>query len=76
MPIPVTARSEASVCVPSLARIAGSNPAEGLDISLSLFLSCESFVLSGRDLRDGPIPGQEEFYLICMCLIQCGQENS
>jgi hypothetical protein len=33
-PIPVTARSKAWVCGPSLAGIAGSNPTGGMDVSL------------------------------------------
>jgi len=40
-----------------LARIAGSNPARGMDVA-----SCESSVVSGRDLCDGPITLLEDFY--------------
>jgi hypothetical protein len=32
LPIPLTARSKAWVCGRSLARIASSNPAEGMDV--------------------------------------------
>jgi hypothetical protein len=33
-PIPVAARSETWICCPSLAAIAGSNPAGGMDVCL------------------------------------------
>ena len=38
MPIPVAARSMAWVCSRSLAEIAGSNPAGGMDVCLSCML--------------------------------------
>jgi hypothetical protein len=44
VPIPVAAPSKAWVCGRSLPGIAGFNPAGGMDVS------CESCVLSGRDL--------------------------
>jgi hypothetical protein len=50
--------SKASVCGRSLAGIAVSNPAGGMDVCES----CECCVLSGRGLSDGPIPRPEKFY--------------
>jgi len=50
MPIPVAARSKASVCGRSLAGIAGSNPAGAL-----MFVCCECCVFTGRGLCDVPI---------------------
>ena len=55
-PIPVAARSNAWVCGRSLAGTAGSNPAEGMDVS------CECCVLSGRGLCDGLMTTPEESY--------------
>ena len=45
-PIPVAARSKAWVCCRWLAEIAGSNPAGGVDVSLSR----ECCVLSGEEI--------------------------
>ena len=53
-PIPVAARSKAWVSGRSLAGIAGSNPAEGMDVY------CECCVLSGRGLCEGLITRPEE----------------
>jgi hypothetical protein len=58
MLIPVAERSKARFCNRSLAGIAGSNPAGGMDI----FVCCECCVLSGRGLRDGLITRPEESY--------------
>jgi hypothetical protein len=41
---------------------------------MSLFFEC--CVLSGRSLCDGPIPRPEEFYRVCMCVIECYQVNN
>jgi hypothetical protein len=41
VPIQVTARSKAWVCDHSLAGIAGSNPAEGMDVSLLSVVCCQ-----------------------------------
>jgi hypothetical protein len=57
MPIPVAECSKAWVRSRSPAGIAGSNPAEGMDVCL-LWVLC----LSGRGLCDGPIPRPEESY--------------
>ena len=38
-------------------------------------VSCVCFVLSGRDLCDGPIPRPEESYRLC-CVIVCDLETS
>jgi hypothetical protein len=58
-PIPVAARSKAFGCGRSLARIAGSNPAGGMDA-----VPCECCVLSGRGLCDELITGPEESYRV------------
>jgi len=52
----VTARSKACFCGRSLAGIASSNPAGGMDVCC---------VLSGIGFCDGPIPRPEEFYRVC-----------
>jgi len=54
--IPVAARANAWVCGHSLSRIAGSNPAEGMDVC------CERCVLSGRGLCDGLFTRREKSY--------------
>ena len=71
VPIPVAELSKARVCGRSLAGIAGSNSAGGIDICDS----CEWCVLSGRGLCDGPIPRPEESYRLC-CVIVCDPETS
>jgi hypothetical protein len=58
MPIPVTARSKPWVCGCSLAGIAGSSPAGGMNVS------CVCSVLSGIGLCDGLITRPEEFYRV------------
>ena len=60
MPIPVVARSKAWVCDRSLPGIAGSNPAVGMDVSVS----CECCVLSGIGLCVGLITRPEESYQV------------
>jgi hypothetical protein len=57
-PILVAAWCNAWVCGRSLARIAGSNPAGGMDVCI-LWVLC---VLSGRGLCDRPITCPEESY--------------
>ena len=57
MPMSVAERSKATVYGRSLARIAGSSPAGGMDV-------CDCFLLSGGGLCDGPIPHPEESYLL------------
>jgi len=54
--MPVAALSKAWVCGGSLAEIAGSNPAGGIDVS------CESRGLSGSGLCVGLITCPEESY--------------
>jgi hypothetical protein len=73
MPIAVVVRSKALVCVLSLAGTPNSNPES---VSRLGCMSLVNVVLSGRNLRDGPIPGSEESYHICVFLKQCGQETS
>ena len=58
MSMPVAARSKAWVCGRSLAEIAGSNAAGGMDVC------CECCVLSGRGLWDGLITRPEEYYRV------------
>ena len=62
--MPVAARCKAWVCGRLLAGIVGSNSAGwiNLSLSLSLSLSGECFVSSGRGLCVGPIPSPEESY--------------
>ena len=64
MPIPVAERSKAWVCGQSLAGIAGSNPTRAWKS-----VSCDSCVLSGRDLCDGPITHPEESYPLWYVLV-------
>ena len=61
-------RSKARISDRSLAGIAGSNPAGGMDIRVVC-------VLSGRGLCDGPIPRPEESYRL-RCAIVCDLEAS
>jgi hypothetical protein len=67
-PIPVAERSRAWVCSRSRAGLEGVNPAEGI-------IWCECCVLSGRGLRDGPIPRSEESYRL-WCVSVCDQINN
>ena len=55
LPIPVAARSKAWVCNRSPARMAGSNPAGGMDV-------CFECCVSGRGLCDELITRPEESY--------------
>jgi hypothetical protein len=57
-PIPVPARTKASVCGSSVVGIAGSNPAVGMDVY------CECCVLSGSGMCDEPITRPEESYRV------------
>jgi len=58
LPIPVAARSKSWVCGRSFARIVGSNPAGGMNVS------CECCVLSGRGLCVGLVTRPEESYQV------------
>jgi hypothetical protein len=69
--IPVTARSKTWVCGRSLAGIVSSNPAGGMDISLS----CKCCVLSGRVFCVGLITRPEESYRL-WCVVVCDREAS
>jgi hypothetical protein len=62
MPIPVSAGSKA-VCSRLVVEVVGSNPAEGMNVSLL----CLYVVLScvGRGLCDGLITRPEESYRVC-----------
>jgi len=65
-PIPVAVRPKAWVCGRSLAGIAGSNPAGGMNVSF------ECCVLSGRGLCVGLITRPEESYRVwCVCVCVC-----
>jgi hypothetical protein len=70
VPTSVSARSKAYVCARLVAGVAGSNPAEGMDVCLL----CLYVVLScvGRGLCDGLITRTEESYRVS---IVCDQEN-
>ena len=59
----MAALCEALVCGRSLAGIAGSNSAGGMNVCL--FERC---VLSGSD---GLMPSPEESYLVCVCVCVC-----
>ena len=69
--IPVTVRSKACVCGPSLAGIVGSNPVGGMDVC---FL-CVFCVLSGRGLCVGLTTRPEESHRL-WCVILCDLETS
>jgi hypothetical protein len=69
LPNPVAARSKAWVCARLLGRIAGSNPAGGMD------LCYECCVLAGRSLCFGPIPFPEEFHRVCQAMCDQVQQN-
>ena len=71
-PVPMAARSKASVCSRSPAEIMGSNPTRGMDVWM--FVCCECCVLSGRGLCDGLITRPEEFYRL-WCVVVCDLEN-
>jgi hypothetical protein len=64
----VAARSKAWVYDRSLAGIAGSNPAEGMDMSLV------GVVLSSRGLCDGPILRPGESYRVYASECDQGQK--
>jgi hypothetical protein len=68
-PIPVAERSKMSVYGRSLAGIAGSNLAGGMDDCYECGKS------SGRGLYDGPIPRPEECYRL-WCVIVCDLQTS
>ena len=57
VPISVAVRSKKWICARSLAGVAGSNPAGGMDIC-----SCGCCVLSGRGVCDGRIPHPQQPY--------------
>jgi hypothetical protein len=63
----VAERSKASVYGRSLAGIAASNPAGGMDV-------CQCCVLSRRGLCDGPIACLEESYRL-WCVTECDLET-
>ena len=58
---PYSFKREALVCGRSLARIAGSNTARGMNIA-----SFECSAVSGRDLRDGPFTFLKDSYRACI----------
>ena len=63
-PIPVAERSKALAWGRSLTGIAGSNPAEGMDVCLCARVVC----CQVRGLRDGPITRPQESYGMCVCV--------
>jgi hypothetical protein len=63
MPIPVAAWSVAECLPGSWVRI---------PLGAWMFVSCTVFVLSGRDLCDGPLPRPEESYQL-WCVFECDQ---
>jgi len=66
-------RSKTWVCSRLISIIAGSNPAEGMDVRL-LCLSCRV----GSGLCDGLITRSEDSYpwCVCVCIIVCDIETS
>jgi hypothetical protein len=68
-PVPVAARSKASVCGCSLAEIMGSNSAEDMNVC------CECCVFSGRGLCDELITRPEEYYRL-WCVVVYNLETS
>jgi len=64
MPFGVAARSKAWVCGRSLARMAGSNLAGNMCVSVCF----ECCVLSGRGLCDGLITRPEESHQVSVCI--------
>ena len=69
-PIPVPVRSKAWVCGCSLAGIAGSNPAEGMDVC------CECCVLSDRSLCDSADDSSRGVLPSIVCLTGFDVETS
>jgi len=57
--MPVVLRSKKWACSRSLAGIADSNPARGMNVC------CKCCVLSGRGICDGLISRPEESYRLC-----------
>jgi hypothetical protein len=70
MSIEVVTRSKPWVCGHSIAGIAGSNPAEGMDVRLFCLLCVVRRV--GGGFCDGLITRPGDFYRVCMsnCLVQ------
>ena len=63
-PVPVLSREQ--FCSHSNVGIAGSNPAEGMDIR-PLFVAC----CVGSGVCDGLITRPEESYRVCVCVCVC-----
>jgi hypothetical protein len=73
MPIPVHMRAKEQVCSSLSAWIASSNPADGMNIRLLLFLVC----CVGSRLRDGLITRSESYRVFVFAgLIACDLEIS
>jgi hypothetical protein len=73
----VAVRSKASVCALLIAGITGSNPVEGMDVSVSCVccVLCRQWPLSRADrLFRGVLPGVCVF--VRMCLIACDRGTS
>jgi len=68
MPVPVAARSKASVCGRLPAEIVDSNPTGGMDVC------CECYVLSRRGLYDELITRPEEYHRLWRVVV-CDLEN-
>jgi hypothetical protein len=71
----VAARSKTWVCGRSFAGIAGSNPAEGMDVC------CDCCVVSGTGFCFGLITRPEKSYrararvCVCACVSECDRED-
>jgi hypothetical protein len=66
-PIPVAVRSKELVGGHLIVGIAGSNPAEGVDVLLLYML----YGCVGSGLCDGLINRPEESYRVCVCVCVC-----
>ena len=71
-PLPVDARIKSWVFARSFAGSVGSNLVGRMGVG-----SLECYVLSGRDLWDGPTPLPKESYRVCLyacvCFLECDQ---
>jgi hypothetical protein len=63
----VVVRSKAYVCGRFVAGIAGSDPAEGMDVRLLCLLLC----CVGSGPCDEPITHSEGSYCVCVCVFNC-----
>ena len=71
LPIPVAERSKARVCGTSLAGIAGSNPAGGMDVCLLCVVCCRVEIsATGRSLVQRSLA---DLWCVTMCYLETSQ---